>query len=138
MAERKRNSWLNGERSVAAAVNGTGELLEQAAQGDSHAPGTLFSRHRDRLRGMVQLRLDRRLQGRLDPSDVLQEAYLEFSRSLNQYLTNPALPLYLWLRMITGRKLQALHRRHLGMRQRDAGREVSLHDQPLPRAISKS
>src|SRR5215510_9813371 len=132
MAERKRNSWLNGERSVAAAVNGTGELLEQAAQGDSHAPGTLFSRHRDRLRCMVQLRLDRRLQGRLDPSDVLQEAYLEFSRSLNQYLTKPVLPFYLWLRMITGRKLHALHRRHLGAHARAAGREISLYQGAFP------
>jgi RNA polymerase sigma-70 factor (ECF subfamily) len=123
---------------VTTAVNDTGQLLQQAAQGDTHAPGTLFSRHRDRLRCMVQLRLDRRLQGRLDPSDVLQEAYLEFSRSLNQYLTKPVLPFYLWLRMITGRKLQALHRRHLGVHARAAGREISLYQGAFPPASSVS
>ena len=132
------NPVPTGERSVTSAVNDTGVLLQQAAQGDTHAPGTLFSRHRDRLRCMVQLRLDRRLQGRLDPSDVLQEAYLEFSRSLNHYLSNPALPFYLWLRMITGRKLHALHRRHLGAHARDAGREVSLYHGAFPPASSIS
>jgi RNA polymerase sigma-70 factor (ECF subfamily) len=78
------------------------------------------------------------LQGRLDPSDVLQEAYLEFARSLAEYLRNPQVPIFLWLRLITGRKLQALHRHHLGTRARDAGREVSLHRGPLPEASSVS
>jgi hypothetical protein len=59
------------------------------------------------------VQLHSRLQGQLDPSDVLQEAYLEFSRSLKDYLRNPELPFFLWLRFITGRKLQALHRHHL-------------------------
>ena len=54
---------------------------------------------------MVQLRLDRRLQGRIDPSDVLQEAYLEVARSLADYLKNPEIPFYLWVRFITSRKL---------------------------------
>ena len=52
------------------------------------------SQHRERLRRMVQLRMDRRLLGRLDPSDVLQEACLEFSRSLAQYLRKPDSPIY--------------------------------------------
>jgi RNA polymerase sigma-70 factor (ECF subfamily) len=87
---------------------------------------------------MVQLRLDRRLQGRIDPSDVMQEAFLEMSRCLDDYLHAPAWPFFLWLRMVTGRKLQALHRRHLGTRARDAGREVSLHRGALPQASSVS
>jgi RNA polymerase sigma-70 factor (ECF subfamily) len=87
---------------------------------------------------MVQLRLDRRLQGRLDTSDVLQEAYLEFSRSLANYLRDPKMPFFLWLRMITGRKLQAIHRRHLGTQARNATREISLHRGALPEASSVS
>jgi RNA polymerase sigma-70 factor (ECF subfamily) len=85
---------------------------------------------------MVQLRMDRRLQGRLDPSDVLQEAYLEFSRSLADYLRNPDVPFFVWLRFITGRKLQALHRKHLGTKIREAGREISLNQDALPQASS--
>jgi RNA polymerase sigma-70 factor, ECF subfamily len=116
----------------------TVELLRRAGAEDVHARGELFARHKERLRRMVQLRLDRRLQGRLDASDVLQEAYLEFSRSLAQYLRDPSMPFYLWLRMITTRKLQALHRRHLGTKARNAARQVSLHPGATPAASSVS
>jgi RNA polymerase sigma-70 factor (ECF subfamily) len=112
------------------------EVLIRAGQGDSQALGEAFGRHRERLRRMVQLRMDRRLQGRLDPSDVLQEAYLEFSRSLADYLRNPDVPFFVWLRFITGRKLQALHRKHLGTKIREAGREISLNQAALPQASS--
>src|ERR1700745_1850306 len=114
------------------------ELFGRAQGGDPQALGELFQRHRDRLHRMVQLRIHSRLQGRLDPSDVLQEAYLEFSRSLKDYLRNPEIPFFLWLRFITGRKLQALHRRHLGTKIRDAGREISLHQGALPQASSQT
>jgi RNA polymerase sigma-70 factor (ECF subfamily) len=116
----------------------TAKLLDRAKSGDRAAQGALFERHKQRLQRMIELRLDRRLRGRLDASDVIQEAFLEFSRCLSEYFREPELPFYLWLRMITSRKLQALHRRHLGTRRRDAGREVRLHDQPLSQAISKS
>jgi RNA polymerase sigma-70 factor, ECF subfamily len=116
----------------------TTELLRRAGDGDAEALGDLFSQHRERLRRMVQVRLDRRLQGRIDPSDVLQESYVEVARALAAYLKDPVLPFFLWLRMITGRKLQALHRRHLGVKSRDAGREVSLYRGALPQASSVS
>src|SRR5262249_19180240 len=104
----------------------TRELLDRAGAGDPQALGELFGRNSDRLRRMVQLRLDKRLQGRIDPSDVLQEAFLELSRALAAYLRNPTMPFFLWLRCLTGRKLQVLHRRHLGTRMRNVGREVAL------------
>jgi RNA polymerase sigma-70 factor (ECF subfamily) len=75
---------------------------------------------------MVQLRLDPRVRGRVDPSDVAQEAYLEVSRRLADYPRDPRVPLFLWLRLLTGRKLALAHRQHLGVRARDAGRELSL------------
>jgi RNA polymerase sigma-70 factor (ECF subfamily) len=114
------------------------ELLQSAGRGDRAALGDLFARHRDRLRRMVQLRLDQRLQGRIDPSDVLQETYVEVSRALADYLRNPELPFFLWLRLLTGRKLQALHRHHLRTHARDANREVSLYRGALPQASSES
>lgn len=113
-------------------------LLERAAAGDGSALAELFERHRSRLEQMIRLRLDRRLRGRLDPADVLQEAYLEFSRRLAEYVANPALPFYLWLRLLTGQKLVTLHRHHLGAKMRNAGLEVSLHHGDLPRASSAS
>jgi RNA polymerase sigma-70 factor (ECF subfamily) len=98
----------------------------------------LFAHYRDRLRRMVRLRLDRRLSGRLDPSDVLQDAYLEFARRFPEYADRPPMPFYLWLRSLTGQKLIDLHRRHLGAKMRDAGQEVSLYRGALPQASSAS
>ncbi len=80
--------------------------------------------HWDRLHRLVRMRLDRRLHGRVNPSDVLQEAYIEVVRSMPGYLSNPKVPFFQWIRHITGMKLMALHRKHLGTRARDAGREI--------------
>src|SRR6266849_5497449 len=110
----------------------TNELLQQVARGDREKWGALLARHRDRLRRMVALRLDRRLQGRIDASDVIQEAYIEASERLAEYLKQPTMPFYLWLRFITGQKLLQLHRHHLGAQVRDVGREVSLYRGHLP------
>jgi RNA polymerase sigma-70 factor (ECF subfamily) len=114
----------------------TARLLEQARAGDKEALSALFSRHRPRLRRMVELRLDRRLQARIDASDVIQEAYVEVVVRLNEYLGEPSYPLFLWLRLIVGERLLKLHRRHLGTQMRDAGREVSLYRGALPEASS--
>jgi RNA polymerase sigma-70 factor (ECF subfamily) len=96
----------------------------------------LLERHRPRLRRMIALRLDQRLQGRIDASDVIQEAYLEASTRLEDYLRRPEMPFFLWLRFLTGQKLMELHRHHLGTRMRDVGREVSLYRGSLPATSS--
>ena len=113
-------------------------LLQRAAAGDAEALRELFSRHRDRLKRMVHLRLSRRLSGRVDDSDVLQEAYLDAARRLDEYIREPSLPFFLWLRHLTGLKLAEVHRRHLGTQLRDADREVTLHRGGLPLADSAS
>src|SRR5271166_2553188 len=116
----------------------TGPLLERAGAGDAQALGELFAHYRDRLRQMVRLRLDRRLQGRIDPSDVLQEVYLDFAKRLPEYAADPSMAFYLWLRSVTGQRLIDLHRQHLGAKMRDAGQEVSLYRGALPQATSAS
>ena len=114
------------------------QLLAQAAAGDETALSQLFSRYRKPLKQMVRLRLNRQLQGRVDDSDILQEAYLEAAQRFPDYLANRQLPFFLWLRHITGEKLIDAHRRHLGARMRDAAQEVSLHRGPMPAASSGS
>jgi RNA polymerase sigma-70 factor (ECF subfamily) len=114
------------------------DLLARAASGDQEALRQLFSQYRDRLKRMVHLRLSRRLSGRVDDSDVVQEAFLEISQKLPEYAKAPELPLFLWLRHMTGLKLTEVHRRHLGTQLRDADREVSLHRGGLPEADSAS
>ena len=114
------------------------ELLRRAAAGDDEAKSELFARHRQRLRSMVGLRLDRRLAGRIDPSDVLQEAFVDYSRRLPEYLAKRPVPFFIWLRGLAGQRLVDLHRRHLGAQMRDAGQEVSLYRGALPAASSVS
>jgi RNA polymerase sigma-70 factor (ECF subfamily) len=123
---------------MASDASETSDLLRRAQGGDAQALAELFARYRSRLRRMVRLRLDRRLQGRVDPSDVLQEAYLDVAQRAPEYLANPKLPFFLWLRLLTGQRLLALHRHHLGAQMRDAGQEVSLHHGPLPPVTSAS
>jgi RNA polymerase sigma-70 factor (ECF subfamily) len=112
------------------------DLLQRAAQGDTAALGALLESHRKRLRRMVRLRLDLRLQGRVDPSDVIQEAFLEAAQRLADYLRDPRMPFFLWLRFLTGQRLLTLRRHHLGTEARDAGREVSLCGGAMPQASS--
>lgn len=114
------------------------ELIRRAREGDSQAQGDLFARFRERLRRMIHLRLDRRLTGRVDSSDVLQDVFLEVRNRLEQGGADPNLPFFLWLRLVTGQKLTDLHRHHLGARMRDAGLEVSLHRGAMPTASSAS
>src|SRR6516162_8684947 len=109
--------------SVANDSSETGRLLRRARAGDRLALSELLERHRDRLRRMVDLRLDWRLRGRIDPSDVLQEAYLHVARRLDDYLKDPKLPPFLWLRLTVCEWLTNLHRHHLGIKMREAGRE---------------
>ena len=106
---------------LASNSSATVRLIERAARGESEALGELLQQHHGRLRRMVGLRLDRRLRGRIDPSDVIQEASLEAATRLPEYVRNPAMPFFLWLRLLTGQRLQILHRRHLGSRMRNAG-----------------
>jgi RNA polymerase sigma-70 factor (ECF subfamily) len=114
----------------------TVHLIERAQAGDRDAFNEIFARYRDRLRRMVDMRLDTRLQGRIDASDVIQDAYLEVAQRLGEYLRDPKLPLFLWLRLVVGERLLKLHRHHLGTQMRDPGREVSLYRGALPAASS--
>jgi RNA polymerase sigma-70 factor (ECF subfamily) len=113
-------------------------LLDRARAGDARALAALFDRYRDRLRHMVRLRLDRRLAGRLDADDVLQEAFIEASKRLKPRYHDRELPAFLWLRLVTGQVLIDVHRRHLGARMRNAALEISLHRGALPQASSLS
>src|SRR5262249_14949962 len=115
----------------------TDDLLRRTKGGDERALAALFTHYRERLKRMVRLRLDRRLSGRVDASDVIQEAYLEAHQRLAEYRERE-MPFFLWLRLVTGQKLTDVHRHHLGAKMRDAGQEVSLYRGALPQATSAS
>jgi RNA polymerase sigma-70 factor (ECF subfamily) len=108
------------------------EMIARAVAGDSEAWHHLVTEHRERLRRMVALRLDPRLRGRVDPSDIIQETLLEATRQLGDYQRDPPLPFYLWLRQLAGTRLAKAHRHHLGTHRRDVRREVVLPGSDVP------
>ena len=110
----------------------TQELIRRAVGGDDQAWDRLMSDHRPRLRRMIAMRMDRRLKGRLDPSDVIQESLIDAARRLPEYAKEPAMPFFLWLRFLTGQRLMEQHRKHLGAQARDVGREISLYRGAFP------
>jgi RNA polymerase sigma-70 factor (ECF subfamily) len=113
-------------------------LLRRAAAGDQQSWGDLLVRYQDQLRRMVALRLDDRLRGRIDPEDVVQEAFLQASLQLARYLEERPLPFFLWLRLVTCQRLSVLHRHHLQAHCRRAGKELSLHGWLVPAASSSA
>lgn len=103
-------------------------MILSATGGDEGALAQLFEKNRPRLRKMIDFRMSEDLRGRVDPSDVLQEAFLELSKRLPEYRQREkSMPFFVWLRLITMERLQILHRRHVGAKMRDARRDVSLH-----------
>ena len=103
----------------------TFELLDRARHGDAGAFDRLFGRHREGLRRVVARRLDRSLRGRLDPSDVVQEAQMEALKRLSDYLGRRPMPFRDWLFRTAVQRLFKL-RRHALAARRDVGREQSL------------
>jgi RNA polymerase sigma-70 factor (ECF subfamily) len=114
----------------------TVRMLARLQTGDRRALSDLYQRHRDRLRKMVELRMDPRLQGRIDASNVLRDGFLDLSKRVESYLSDPRLPVFLWLRLVVSDRLAMVHRQHLGTAMRDGGREISLYRNPLPRVSS--
>jgi RNA polymerase sigma-70 factor (ECF subfamily) len=86
----------------------------------------LYEHYRPRLRQMVRLRIDRRLAARVDPSDVLQEAFLDAARQVDSYLKDPQVIFYIWLRGLAWKRLLKVQREHLGAQCRTVSREVAL------------
>ena len=112
------------------------KLIEFAGQGDPHALGELLLQYRDRLTKIVTFRIDKRLKGRVDPADIVQDAFIEVTQRFNEYYQDRKMPFFLWLRFITVQKLIQVHRHHLGVKARDANREVSIFNGPMPQATS--
>jgi RNA polymerase sigma-70 factor (ECF subfamily) len=113
---------------MTAIMKGNGEtdrFIDRLRRGDLQALADEFSRYREQLRRMVILRLDPRLNSRLSPSDILQEAYIDALKRVPHYLRKPDMTSIGWLRWIVGQRLVEVHRHHLGTQRRDAGQEIS-------------
>jgi RNA polymerase sigma-70 factor, ECF subfamily len=108
----------------------TQELLTHARAGEPVAVNQLLGRHRQALRRMVELRMDRALRQRVDASDIVQDVLIEANRRLTDYLGDPRMPFQLWLRHIARDRLIDAHRRHRVAARRSVDREQALEARP--------
>jgi RNA polymerase sigma-70 factor (ECF subfamily) len=103
-------------------------LLLAARAGDPQALGQLLELYRNYLRLLARVQIGRRLRGKADPSDLIQEAFLAAQRNFGQFRGTSEAELMDWLRQILTSKLLDLARRYLGTARRDVRLERQLAD----------
>ncbi len=113
----------------------TQELIDAAKDGNDDAAERLLDRHRVALRRMIEMRLDRRIQQRVDASDIVQEVLIEANRRLQRYLNDPSMPFHLWLRQMARDRIIDAHRRHRVSGKRSVDREQAM---VAPAAMDRS
>lgn len=114
------------EEPVSGEQGATLVLLDRVRRGDGEAVNGLLERHRAAIRRMIDHRMDRAVQRRVDASDIVQDVLVEANRRLGDYLTNPTMPFGLWLRHMARDRLIDAHRRHRVAGSRSVDKEVPL------------
>jgi RNA polymerase sigma-70 factor, ECF subfamily len=119
-------------------AGGTEVLTERIKGGDAEALSELFARQRRRLRRIVRLRLDQRLQGRVDPDDLLDAVCRDVLQRAQEYVAAPNVSPFVWIRQLASRRLSDAHRRYFQSASPDVGQEISLVQGALPPVSSVS
>jgi RNA polymerase sigma-70 factor, ECF subfamily len=120
-----RGSAAGPPQPVGDAPPPTLVLLDRVRGGDADAINGLLQRHRAAIRRMIDQRMDRVIERRVDASDIVQDVMIEANRRLGDYLANPTMPFRLWLRHMAQDRLIDAHRRHRVAANRSLDREVS-------------
>ena len=116
---------------------GESQLLELLKTRGEDGLAEYFMKNRSRLHRMVAMRMDQRLAQRVDASDVLQEGFVDAAKRLNEFIDNPSMPLFIWIRFLVGQKLAAVHRWHFQTQKRDPRREELPASQKRPAVDSQ-
>jgi RNA polymerase sigma-70 factor, ECF subfamily len=101
-------------------------LLERARTGDAPALGRLLESYRGYLTVLAGVQIGRRLQGKVDAADVVQEAFLGASRDFAQFRGTTEAELLAWLRQVLVSVLSNLVRHYQGTQRRDVRLERRL------------
>jgi RNA polymerase sigma-70 factor (ECF subfamily) len=95
------------------------QLLQEAQAGDAATLGRLLELYRRYLALLARVQIGRRLQGKVDASDLVQETFLEAHRNFARFRGTSEGELVRWLRQILAGNLADLLRRYLGTQGRD-------------------
>jgi RNA polymerase sigma-70 factor (ECF subfamily) len=107
--------------------SGINSLVAQAINGNEDALAALFSHYKTQLRGMIAFRMNKNLRGRVDPSDILQEAFVDLAKRLPEF-EQKGMSFFVWLRLVAKERLLKAHRKHITAKKRDVRREVDHRD----------
>lgn len=129
---------MDSKADYQLGVDELSQQLKRVADGDATALADVFEHYRSRLSHTIRLRMDRRLLGRIDVADVLQDAFLDAVRRLSEYLATPNVSLFIWLRSLSTQRLIDLHRYHLGAQMRTVTMELALHTSDCMLASAQS
>ena len=102
------------------------EIIERLKSDRDEALAHFFSLVRERLKRIVNFRLDYQLNGRISESDVIQDTYVRASQRLDSFLEKPEMPFFVWLRLEVQQQLVDIHRHHFGAEKRDIRKEVAI------------
>jgi RNA polymerase sigma-70 factor (ECF subfamily) len=95
------------------------DKIESARSGSPEALGALLEEYRNYLRLLARIQIGRRLQGKLDASDLVQDALLEAHRHFPSFRGTDESQLVHWLRQILAAKASNLIRHYFGTKARD-------------------
>jgi RNA polymerase sigma-70 factor (ECF subfamily) len=105
------------------------QLLVRARGGDRHALGRLLELYRNYLLLLARVQIGRRLQGKVDDADLVQETFLDAHRHFDSFRGSTEAELVAWLRQILAGKLSNLLRRYLSTQRRNVRLEQELVDE---------
>jgi RNA polymerase sigma-70 factor, ECF subfamily len=111
---------------MAHDTNTTQALLERARSGDDAALGRLLESYSNYLMLLARVQIGRRIQGKVDAGDVVQEVFLEAHRQIANFRGTTEAELVAWLRKILAGQLALTLRRYLGTKGRDVNLEREL------------
>ena len=110
-----------------ASAAGWEARIALAQQGNREALGEIFERLRAYLRVRAREQLDRQLQVKVSPSDIVQETLLEAHRGFASFRGGTRAELVLWVQGILNHRVQTAYRRYRGTSKRNIARETGLH-----------
>lgn len=127
-----RSRWVlnqhlqNSESSDDDRSDSSSVVLADSAEAENGQKSSVdLEALRPRMLRIVNLRMDTRLTSRVDPGDVIQEAFIEAWRRIDEF-DEARGTLIVWLRFLVMQKLTEFHRRHLTVQSRDVRRETNL------------
>src|SRR3954453_13531106 len=102
------------------------ELLRRAKAGDGDGLGAPLEMYRGYLTLLARTQIGRRLQGKADAADLVQETFLQVHQHIGAFRGTSEGEFLAWLRTILAGILSNHVRRYLGTQQRDARLEKAL------------